>query len=377
MSRLDYSTQLIEEDDINGVIEVLKSSYLTQGNKVKKFEEALCNYTGAKHAITFNSATSALNAAYTICGIKNGDEIITTPISFVATSNMFVNLGAIPVWCDVKLDGNIDENKIEKLITNRTKAIVPVDFAGKSVEIEKILKIAKKYNLLVIQDSSHALGSSVNGKKIGSFSDMTIFSFHAIKPITTAEGGAVLTDNKEYADKLRLFRSHGIVKKELWNSDMVSMGYNFRMTEIAAALGSSQIKKLDSFITKRVKIASYYDERFKTNKMFLTQKIKKDTISSRHLYPIILDSKLHHIKEKIFKELQEKNLGIQVHYKPIYQNSFYKDKFGITSLDTADNFYNSEISIPCNQSMNMNDAKYVADTVLEVIDKYSCKVCDF
>lgn len=368
---IPYSTQLIEQDDIDAVIEVLKGSHLTQGKKVEEFENSLCTYTGAKYAIVFNSATSALLAAYTVCGIKKADEVITTPISFVATSNMFVSLGAKPVWCDVKYDGNIDESKIESLITPKTKAIVPVDFAGKVVEIDKINRIAKKHNLLVIQDSSHALGSSINTQKIGSLSDMTILSFHAIKPITTGEGGAVLTDNEEWAKKLRLFRSHGIVKKELWASDMISLGHNFRLTEIAAALGLSQLKKLDSFIKTRNMIAAYYDERFRDEKLFLIQTIPQNMISSRHLYPIILNAEFHCIKEDIFKELQGKGLGVQVHYKPIYQNSFYKERFGDISLQVADDFYKSEISLPCHQKMNMNDAKFVADTFLKVLHKYS------
>jgi len=372
---LSYSTQLIEEDDIQAVVEVLQSSFLAQGPKVEKFEDDLCKYTNAKYAIAFNSATSALSAAYNISNIQKDDEIITSPISFVATSNMFVTLGAKPIWCDVKLDGNIDEKQIEKLINLKTKAIVVVDFAGKPVEIEFIKKIAQKYKLLLIQDSSHALGSSINNHKIGSFSDMTIFSFHAIKPITTSEGGAILTDNEEYAKKLKLFRSHGIVKKENWNSDMVSMGYNLRMTEVAAALGSSQLKKLDKFIKKRNEISNYFDNRFQNEKMFLTQKLKINTISSRHLYPIILNPELHCVKEEIFKELQERNLGVQVHYKPIYQNSFYKEKFGAISLPVSNDFYRSEISIPCNQTMDMKDAKYVADTFLDVIKKYSHRRC--
>jgi len=374
---LSYSTQLIEDDDIQAVVKTLKSNFLAQGPQVAAFESALCEYTGAKYAVAFNSATSALSGAYSACGVSQGDEIITSPISFVATSNMFVNLGATPIWCDIKLDGNIDENAIKKLITSKTKAIVPVDFAGKPVNIEAIHKIAEKYNLLVIEDGAHALGSSIDGEKIGSFSDMTIFSFHAIKPITTSEGGAVLTDNEEYAEKLRLFRSHGIIKKEFWNSDMVSMGYNLRLTEVAAALGISQLKKLDRFVAKRNEIAEYFDERFKDEKLFLTQKIEPNQINSRHLYPIILNPELHCSKEDIFTGLQKRGLGVQVHYKPIYQNSFYKEKFGEMRLPVTEDFYRSEISIPCNQTMSMEDAKYVADTFLDVVHKYSHRECSF
>jgi len=374
---ISYSTQCIEDDDIAGVVEVLNSSYLTQGQKVAKFEEELCRYTGAKYVITFNSATTALFGAYSVAGIKEGDEIITSPISFVATSNMFVTLGAKPIWCDVKLDGNIDENRIEKLITDKTKTIVPIHFGGKPIEIEKINNIAKKHNLLVIEDAAHALGSSIDGKKIGSFSDMTIFSFHAIKPITTTEGGAVLTDDEEFAKQLRLIRSNGMLKKQLWNSDMVSMGYNFRMSEVGGSLGLTQLKKLDGFIKTREEIARYYDKRFKDEKLFITTKIKENTTSSRHLYPIILNPELQCPKEDIFKELQESGLGVQVHYKPIYQNSFYKEKFGNVSLKVANDFYRSEISLPCHQKMSMDDAKFVADTFLEVVHKYAYRGCSF
>ncbi|MDD5052038.1 MAG: UDP-4-amino-4,6-dideoxy-N-acetyl-beta-L-altrosamine transaminase [Sulfuricurvum sp.] len=374
---IPYSTQLIEEDDIAAVVEILKSSHLTQGAKVEEFENELAHYVSGKHCIVFNSATSALHAAYDVCGIGEGDEIITTPISFVATSNMAIAVGAKPIFCDIKMDGNIDESLIEALITPRTKAIVPVDFAGKPVEIRTINAIAKKHGLAVIEDASHALGSDIEGGKIGSFADMTIFSFHAIKPITTGEGGAIVTDNDEYARKLRLFRSHGMIKKQLWNSDMVSLGYNFRLTEFAAALGLSQLHKLDRFINIRETIARYYDERFEGHKLFSTITIPKSEQSARHLYPLLLNPELHCVKEEIFNELQEKNLGVQVHYKPIYQNSFYKERYGEMRLSTTELFYRAELSIPCHQKMSLDDAHTVADTVLEVIDKYAYRGCSF
>ena len=374
---IPYSTQLIEQDDIDAVVSVLQSSHLTQGEKVEAFEEAICDYVGVAEAVVFNSATSALFALYSSLGIGDKDEIITTPISFVATTNMFITLGAVPVWCDVKLDGNIDERQIEKLITPKTKAIVAVDFGGKPVAHEKIKAIAKKHNLLFIDDASHAFGSEVDGKKVGSFADASVFSFHAIKPFTTGEGGCVVTDDVDLASKLRLFRSHGVVKKGLYNSDMVQMGHNFRLTEIAAALGLSQIKKVDSFIAKRNEIAAYYDERFRGAKLFLTQKIEPNQQSARHLYPVILNPELHCPKEDIFKELQQRGFGVQVHYKPIYQNSYYKERFGEVSLYVANDFYKSEISLPCHQKMSLEDAKMVADTFLEVIQKYAYRGCSF
>ncbi|MBD3809798.1 MAG: UDP-4-amino-4,6-dideoxy-N-acetyl-beta-L-altrosamine transaminase [Sulfuricurvum sp.] len=375
MIQLPYSTQFIEENDIAAVVEVLQSSHLTQGAKVQEFEEAIAEYVGARYCVTFNSATSALLGAYAVAGISENDEIITTPISFVATSNMAIALGAKPVFCDIKMDGNIDETLIESLITDQTKAIVPVDFAGKPVAIETIKEIAKKHQLLVIEDASHALGSDINHKKIGSYSDMTIFSFHAIKPITTGEGGAVVTDNEAFAQQLRLFRSHGIVKKQLWNSDMVSLGHNYRLTEFAAALGLSQLHKLDRFINIREHLGRYYDERFKNQPFFSTIAISHREQSARHLYPILLAPELHCAKEEIFTELQECGLGVQVHYKPIYQNSFYKERFGEQRLPNTELFYKSELSIPCHQKMTIADAEYVAETVSKVLERFAHRGC--
>lgn len=374
---IPYSRQSINEADINAVVEVLRSSHLTQGTEVELFEAAICNYINCKYAITFNSATSALLAAYSACGIGEGDEVITSPLSFVATSNMLIALGAKPIWCDIKLDGNIDERQLEKLITPKTKAIVAIDFAGKPVEIEALQKIAKKHKLLLIEDASHAFGSSVEGKKIGTFSDMSIFSFHAIKPITTGEGGCAVTDSAAFAEKLKLFRSHGIIKKELWNSDMVSLGHNFRLTEFAAALGRSQLSRIDSFIAKRNEIAVYYDGAFAGHKLLTTIKIAPNAISARHLYPILLVPSLHCVKEEIFRTLQERGLGVQVHYKPIYQNSFYKKKFGEFFLDVCEDFYRSEISIPCHQEMSLEDVAFVADTLLNVLEDYKHRGCSF
>jgi len=377
MSINAYSRQLIDTDDIAAVVETLQSDFITQGKRVQDFEEAVAAYVNASYCVTFNSATSALHAAYLAAGISEGDEVITTPISFVATSNMLVEVGAKPVFCDVKLDGNIDERQIEKLITPQTKAIVPVHFAGKCVNLDAIHEIANKYNLLVIEDAAHALGSRYKEKKIGSLSDMTVFSFHAIKPITTGEGGAVTTNSKEYAEKLRLIRSHGVEKKKLYNSNMGVMGYNYRLTEFAAALGLSQLKKLDAFLKVRNEIAVYYNERFARSRYFLTQKIEDTDYSARHLYPIILNPEFHCPKEEIFEKLQERGLGVQVHYKPIYQNSFYQEKFGEQSLRVANDFYRSELSIPCHHAMSLDDAKRVADILEDVLEQYAHRGCSF
>ena len=374
---IPYSTQCIEKDDIAAVERVLQSSHLTQGNEVSRFEEEIATYIGVQDVVVFNSATSALLALYEALGFKEGDEVVTTPISFVATTNMFVRLGAKPIWCDVRLDGNIDETKIEAVITPATKAIVAVDFGGKSVEQEKIVAIAKRHGLWYIDDACHAFGGEYKGRKIGTFADASVFSFHAIKPITTTEGGCVVTDDMALAEALRLIRSHGVRKGPGYTSDMVRMGYNMRMSDVAAALGRSQLKKVDRFLARRNEIAAYYDERFSDSRLFSIQKIPSHIYSSRHLYPLILKSELHSQKENIFTKFQERGLGVQVHYKPIYRNSFYKERFGEFSLPTSNDFYKSEISIPCHQAMSIKEATHVADTVLEVLEQYSYRRCSF
>jgi len=362
---MPYSRQFINEDDIDAVVNALKDDILTGGKKVEEFEKALSNYLGIKYVCTLNSGTSALHVAYSCINLSKNDEIITTPITFAATSNAVLMCGAKPIFCDVKSDGNIDENKIEALITPKTKAIVPVDFGGNIVAIKKIRKLCDKYKLSLIEDASHALGSEIDGQKAGSLADIAIYSFHAIKPITSCgEGGAIATNDKELYEKAKLLRSHGIVKKELWDSDMISLGYNYRLSDVACSLGISQLKRVDDFIQKREAIARYYDERFRDNPYFSTIKIATNIKSSHHLYPILLDKTLWHAKEDIFRKLQEIGIGVQVHYKPTYKFTYYKELFGELKLPNAEDFYMAELSIPCHQKMSLEDAKFVADTLL-------------
>ena len=370
---IPYSRQSINEDDIKAIVEALKGDFLTGGENVEEFEKALCEYLGIKYAVVANSATSALHIAYECIGLKDGDEIITSPITFCATSNMAIECGAKPIFCDVKFDGNIDERLIENLITNKTKAIVPVDFGGKSVEIDKIKTICEKHNLFLIEDASHALGSEFSGRKVGSNVDIAIFSFHAIKPITTFEGGALVTNDEKVYEKAKLLRSHGIVKKKLWNYDMVELGRNYRLSDVACALGISQLKRLDEFIQKREKIAKYYDEVFKDNPYFTTIKLTQK--SSHHLYPILLDRSFWCEKEEIFEALHVQGVGVQVHYKPVYQFSYYKNLFGEQKFANAEEFYKAELSLPCHQQMSLEDAKFVSETLFEVLKGFKgCKI---
>ena len=372
---IPYSCQLIEQSDIDSVVDALKSSHLTQGPMVTRFEEDLATYLGVSDTLVFNSATSALYASYKAFGIDKGDEVITTPLSFCATSNMLLMLKAIPVFVDIKNDGNIDPEKIEQAITKKTKAVVSVDFSGNPVDVNRISDICKKHNLIFISDSSHALGSTIDGVKVGNFADATIFSLHAIKPITTGEGGVLICKDSEILRKSKLIRSHGVVKKNLWNSDMYGIGFNFRLPDINAALGISQLKKLDRFIETRDKLAKFYDTFFEGNSEFSTIKLAKNIISARHLYPILLSQKYWCNKEEIFAELHKRGIGVQVHYKPIYKFTPYVELFGEMRLDNMENFYKAELSIPLHQGMSMDDAKFVANNLIEVLEA-SQKSCN-
>ncbi|PPB74307.1 UDP-4-amino-4,6-dideoxy-N-acetyl-beta-L-altrosamine transaminase [Campylobacter hyointestinalis] len=372
---MTYSRQSIDDDDIRAVVEVLKSDIITCGKKVDEFEKALCDYTGAKFAVAMNSATSALHAGYLALGLESGDEVITTPITFAATANAALMCGGVVKFADILPNGNIDPKSVEKLITTKTKVITPVDFGGLPVDMETLNLIAKKYNLKVLDDASHALGSSINSRKIGTFGDASIFSFHAVKPITTFEGGALLTNDEETATKARLLRSHGIIKKTAWNSDMTTLGYNYRLSDVACALGISQLKKLDIFIAKRDAIAKFYDEAFEKSPYLSTIKIPTNITSSHHLYPVLLFRDFWCDKESIYEELRGEGIGVQVHYKPTYQFSFYKNLYGEISLPNAEDFYRAELSLPCHQLMSIEDAKFVVEKLNETLSKH--KGCKF
>lgn len=374
---ITYSHQNIDQSDIDALTKALKDEILTGGKKVDEFEEALCEYVGVKHACVLNSATSALHLAYTALDIKE-KIVLTTPLTFAATANAALIAGAKVEFIDIKNDGNIDEKKLEARLLKDSKnigAISVVDFGGNSVEIDEISSLAKKYNIPLIDDASHALGSGYKGKKVGSMADLSIFSFHPVKPITTFEGGAVVSNNKELISKIKLLRSHGIIKKRLWDSDMIELGYNYRLSDVACALGINQLKKLDHNLEKREEIASFYDKEFEKNPYFSTIKIKDYKKSSRHLYPILLFPEFYCQKEELFESLLHTGIGVQVHYKPTYEFSFYKKLLGEIRLQNADNFYKAELSIPCHQEMNLKDAKFVKDTLFSILEKVKKGYC--
>ncbi|GAA9409931.1 UDP-4-amino-4,6-dideoxy-N-acetyl-beta-L-altrosamine transaminase [Helicobacter pylori] len=370
MKEFAYSEPCLDEEDKKAVLEVLNSKQLTQGKRSLLFEEALCEFLGVKHALVFNSATSALLTLYRNFSDFNADcnEIITTPISFVATANMLLESGYKPVFAGIKNDGNIDELALEKLINERTKAIVSVDYAGKSVEIESIQKLCKKHSLSFLSDSSHALGSEYQNKKVGGFALASVFSFHAIKPITTAEGGAVVTNDGELYEKMKWFRSHGMIKKDFFEGEVKSIGHNFRLNEIQSALGLSQLKKAPLLMQKREEIALVYDRIFKDNPYFTPlHPLLKDK-SSNHLYPILMRQKFFACKKLILENLHKRGILAQVHYKPIYQYQLYQQLFNTAPLKSAEVFYCAEISLPCHANLNLESAQTIAHGVLKTFE---------
>lgn len=379
MKVIPYSRQWIDEKDINVVINILKGEWLTQGPTIEQFEYAIAEYCGAKYAVVFNSGTSALHGAYFAIGLGAGDEFITAPITFAATANAGLYLGAKPVFVDIEKDtGNIDSFKIESKISGKTKLIVPVHYAGNPADLQKIYNLAQSYNIPLIEDACHAPGAGYNGEKIGSckYSEMTVFSFHPVKHITTGEGGAVLTNREEYYRKMLMFRSHGIIRENLlgesegeWYYEMQLLGYNYRMTDIQAALGVSQLKKLDSFVEKRRKIASIYNEKLLNNSYFDIPPERNYSFSSYHLYPIRLKDNRKDKKKEIFSTLRKKGIGVQVHYIPVYLHPYYQQlgyKKGL--CPKAEDFYAREISLPVYPAMEIEDAQRVISETLACLE---------
>lgn len=380
-SYLPYGRQWIDDDDIEAVVEVLKGDYLTTGPHVSTFEQAVAQYVGAKYAVAFSNGTAALHGACFAAGISEGDEVITTPMTFAASANCVLYQGGTPVFADInEKTYNIDPNKIEEKINDKTKAIIPVDFTGQPVELDRILEIARKYNLVVIEDAAHALGATYKGRKIGSISDMTMFSFHPVKHITSGEGGIITTNNKEYYEKLLQFRSHGITrnKEKLneyhgpWYYEMQFLGYNYRMTDIQAALGTSQLKKIDKFVELRRKYVAMYNEAFKDMDEVITPFQHEDGQSSWHLYIIRLKlDKLTASRREIFEALQQQNIGVNVHYIPVHLQPYYQQlgyKKGI--CPNAEKLYEEMITLPLFPAMTEEDINDVIKAVKRTIDYY-------
>ena len=363
-----YGKQSISIKDIWSVIKVLKSDFLTQGPKVKEFEQAICDYTGAKYCVAVSNGTAALHIAVSYFGLKSSDEVITSPITFVATANSVLYSGAKVKFADIRFeDGCINPEEIKKYITSNTRGIIPVHYAGIPCDMEKIYQIAKDNNLFVIEDAAHAIGSEYKGEKVGSckYSDMTIFSFHPVKTITTGEGGAITTNNKEIYEKLLLLRSHGITKDKnkfinndgSWYHEQQVLGFNYRLPDINAALGISQLKSIDKFIKRRREIVEFYKENFKNDGRFSFLIEPEYSNAAFHLCPLLID----------FEKLKNNGLNLQVHYIPVYKQPYYQ-QFGFEADDypNSENFNKQELSLPLYYDLNKRDLKKIVRVIKQL-----------
>ncbi|KJU81514.1 UDP-4-keto-6-deoxy-N-acetylglucosamine 4-aminotransferase [Candidatus Magnetobacterium bavaricum] len=382
VDRITYGRQSIDEDDIAEVVRVLRSDFITRGRCSDDFEERLAARVGASYAVVFNSGTSALHGAYFAAGVGQGDEFITSPTTFVATTNAGVYLGARPLFADIEPDtGNIDVAKIQPLITKKTRLIVPVAFAGHPVDNEGVFELALRHNLIVVEDACHALGagyrpttsSTDTGKytSVGGclYAHMSVLSFHPVKAITTGEGGAVLTNDSALYDRLRSFSRHGINRDapkdgEPWLYEMHHLGYNYIMTDFQAALGLSQLGKLEGFIKKRRHIAKTYNEAFRDNPYFHTPPERNYAHSAWHLYFIRLKDGYKERKGQVIDELRHAGVGVAVHYVPVYQHPFYREMGYVSGLcPVAEDFYQREISLPIYPSLSDAQVRDVIERV--------------
>jgi len=371
---ISYGRQSLDEEDIQAVIKTLRSPNLTQGPKIAEFERAVADYVGAKYAVAFCNGTAALHGACYAAGIGEGDEVITSPITFAASANCVRYVGGTVLFADIDAQTyNIDPVQIRAKITANTKAIIPVDFTGQPVEIDSIMEIAKEHNLVVIEDGAHSLGATYKGRKVGSTADMTMFSFHPVKPVTTAEGGIIVTNNETYYKKMLQFRSHGIEQvpyspeKGGWYYEMTDIGYNYRMTDLQAALGISQLKKLDQFIAKRQEIATFYNEELKNIKGIITPKQLEQTKSGWHLYMVQLENA---DRKKVFDAMRAANIGVHVHYIPVYWHPYYRELGYERGLcPVAEQWYEKALTLPIHPGLTEQQFNHVINKLIEVVEE--------
>lgn len=375
---IPYGKQTIEQDDIQAVVDVLKSDFLTTGPKIAEFEQTVADYVGAKYAVAISNGTSALHAACFAAGIEPGDEVITTPLTFAASANCVLYCGGTPVFADVDPKTyNIDPEDIQRKITDRTKAIIAVHLAGQPCDMDAIHSIAREHEhgLIVIEDGAHALGSVYKGKKVGSMSDMTTFSFHPVKPITTGEGGMIVTDNEDFYKKMILFRSHGITRDDSmmtrndgpWFYQQFNLGYNYRITDIQCALGCSQMKKLDRFLARRKEIVARYNEAFADCDNIITPYQLSDTESGWHLY-IVQVKKCD--RRQVFENMREKGIGVNVHYIPVYMHPYYQEHgYENVHCANAEEIYSHIISLPLYPGLTSEQQDYVIDTLKSLCEE--------
>jgi len=379
---LPYGRQSIGEDDVQAVVEVLRSDWLTTGPKVGEFEAAFADRVGAKYAVSFSSGTAALHGAAFAAGLKPGDEAVTTPMTFAATANCVLYQGATPVFADVSADTlNLEPEQVAAQMTERTRAVIPVDYAGHPADLDAILKLAAAHGMVVIEDASHALGAEYRGRRTGSVADMTVFSFHPVKHLATGEGGMVTTERADYAQALRRFRNHGISSDARqrqadgqWHYEMVSLGFNYRLTDIACALGLSQLKKLEANLSRRREIAARYEAAFRDVAGVLPPAVRAEVNPAWHLYPIRLNlEKLTAGRAQVFRALRAENIGVNVHYIPVHRHPYYRDRFEYRGGEypVAEDAYERLISLPMFHGMSDGDVEDVIHGLSKIVGHYS------
>ena len=377
-----YGHQYIDEADIQAVVEVMKSDYLTCGPKIGELEKKLCDVTGAKYVVVCANGTAALHIAALCAGVGEGDEVITTPITFAASANCALYCGARPVFADIDPETyNIDPAKVEAAITPRTKAVVAVDYTGQSVELGPIREICKKHGLVLIEDGAHVIGTTYKGRPNGSIADMTTFSFHPVKTVTGGEGGAVLTNDEILYKKLLLYRAHGITREEKlmehepdgpWYYEQISLGYNYRITDMQAALIISQLDKLPMFSARRKEIVKRYDEAFRKMPELFVQREIPESDTTRHLYILrIVPEKLKINRRQFFDALAAENVHCNVHYIPTYYFPYY-EKLGYRRglCPHAEKLYEEILSLPLYYAMSDEDVESVIEAVKKIVNYY-------
>lgn len=381
-SFLIFGSPLIERDEIEEVVKTLESGWLGTGPKVNKFENIFKEYVGAKYAMAVSSCTAALHLSMLVSGVKPGDEVITTPMTFCATSNAILHVGAKPIFVDIDKDTlNIDPNKIENAITSKTKALVPVHFAGRPCKMDMIVEIAEDYNLIVIEDAAHAIESVYKGEKIGNIGDLTCFSFYVTKNIVTGEGGMITTNNKEWAEKIRMYALHGM-SSDAWKrySDegfkhyqVVFPGFKYNMMDIQAAIGIHQMERIDNYQARRKEIWEKYNNAFSDLPVFTPKDPEPNTIHARHLYTLLLDiDNLKTDRDTVQSALYKENIGTGIHYISIHLHQYYKNTFGFKRGDFPNSEYVSDrtISLPFSAKLTDEDVSDVIEAVRKVIKHY-------
>ena len=378
---IPYGKQWIDEDDIAAVVEVLRSDWLTTGPKVEEFEAAFARFVHAREAVAISSGTAALHAAMFALGIGPGDEVIVPAMTFAATANCVVYQGGSPVFADVEPDTLlVDPESVEARIMPCTKAVIAVDYAGQPCDYDPLRAIADRHGLILVADACHALGGRYKGRPVGSLANLSIFSFHPVKHITTGEGGMITTDDPELARRMRVFRNHGITtdhrqreQQGSWFYEMVDLGYNYRLTDFQCALGMSQLRKLPGWVARRQEIARQYDAAFAGIPAVEPLVVRDDVSHAYHLYMIRLDlTQLRAMRAEVLTALRAEGIGVNVHYIPVHLHPFYRERFGTGSglCPMAEAAYERLITLPVFPRMSDNDVEDVIDAVRKVTEAY-------